>query len=172
MTEADRPRRRPVRIEATFDTEKALNTTADAGWKEAFLDKLAETSNVTTAAEAAGVNAARAYRARREDPLFARDWHAALMEGYEHLELETLHRLRMGTAKDDPKFDIANALRILALHRETAARERSGTDSRDEEEVLAAIDAKLERIRARQDNATRILIDEGVSTPRLPGGDE
>ncbi|MCL6249811.1 hypothetical protein M3P36_01940 [Altererythrobacter sp. KTW20L] len=99
----------------------------DRHWRGLFLDTLAETSNVSAAAREAGINPSRAYKVRREEPAFRAKWYEALLEGYELLELETLHRLRMGVdaGKEDRKFDIANALRILMMHRETVARERA-----------------------------------------------
>jgi len=128
-------------------------------WRGLFLDKLAETSNVAAAAREAGINPSRAYKVRRCEPDFARQWYEALLEGYEHLELETLHRLRMGTGKDDPKFDIGNALRLLALHKETVARERALRDDEDEDAILASLDAKIEAMRAREEEAARLLIE-------------
>ncbi len=169
MTEAENPRRRLVRVEASFEE---AGSELGSGWRQVFLEALAETSNVTEAAEAAGVNASLPYRLRRNDAGFARDWRAALLEGYEHLEMETLRRLRVGTGKDDPKYDIANALRILALHKGTVAEERSAGDERDEDALIASLDAKLARIRAREENVTRILQEEGVSAPRLSGADD
>lgn len=121
----------------------------DRHWRGLFLDMLAETSNVTAAAKSAGINPSRAYKTRRAEPAFARQWYAALLEGYEHLELETLHRLRAGVGKDEPKFDIANALRLLALHRETVARERAQADNEDEQAVLESIDAMIDEMRNR-----------------------
>jgi len=128
-------------------------------WRTLFLAVLAETSNVSAAAREAGVNPSRAYRVRREEADFRREWYAALLEGYEHLELETLYRLRMGTeaGKDDRKFDIANALRLLMLHRETVARERAQNGQQDEAAVLAAINQRLETIRARELEIARFL---------------
>lgn len=116
-------------------------------WRGVFLDYLAETSNVTRAAREAGVSPSRAYKVRREEPLFAELWRVALLEGYEHLELETLNRLRDGTTSDGPKFDIANALRLLALHRETAARAQAERRNVSSAEVRASIDRKVEEIR-------------------------
>lgn len=116
-------------------------------WRGVFLDFLAETSNVSKAAEEAGVNASRAYKVRREEPEFAKQWRAALLEGYEHLELETLRRLREGTAADGPKFDIANALRLLVMHRETVARAQAEQRNVSAAEVRASIDRKVEAIR-------------------------
>lgn len=119
-------------------------------WRTLFLDRLAETSNVTEASRKAEINPSRAYKVRREEPDFARQWHVALLEGYAHLELETLQRLRMGTEKDDPKFDIANALRLLAMHKETVAREKALHGTESEAEVLASINTKIAAMRARE----------------------
>ena len=170
MTDADNEQRRFARIETLFDDGASADR--PAGWRAPFLETLAETSNVAISAELAGISASLAYRVRRQDAAFASEWRKALVEGYEHLEMETLHRLRMGTPKDEPKFDIGAALRILALHRETIALERSGRPDRDEEAILASIDAKLARIRSREKNVTRMLSEEGVNAPRCPGVDE
>lgn len=172
MTEAESPRHQFVRIEALIEQGGSDEIEEDDRWRRAFLEALAETSNVTAAAQAAGIPSSRAYRTRRQDPAFARAWHAAVLEGYEYLEMETLHRLRMGTGKDDPKFDIANALRILALHKDSVAQARAGREVRDEEAILASIDAKLEKMRAREENVTRMLTNDGVSGPQMSGGDE
>lgn len=110
----------------------------DRHWRAFFLDHLAETSNVTAAAHFAGVNPSRAYKVRREDAAFARKWYAALLEGYEHLELETLRRLREGVPADGPKFDIANALRLLMR---TRLRERRQSDTLSLR--IAALDPKV-----------------------------
>lgn len=116
-------------------------------WRGVFLDFLAETSNVTKAAKEAGVNPSRAYKIRREEPEFAKLWRAALLEGYVHLEMETLNRLREGTAGEGPKFDIANALRLLVLHRESAAQAQAEQRNVSAAEVRASIDRKVEAIR-------------------------
>lgn len=130
-----------------------------AQWRRQFLDTLAETSNVSEAARACNIRPTRAYKVRREEAEFRREWHDALLEGYEHLEMETLHRLRMGTGKDDNKFDIANALRLLMLHRETVARERALRGADDEESVLASLNAKIDAMRERE-AAVKQMLDE------------
>jgi len=122
----------------------------DKHWRGLFLDTLAETSNVSEAARMAGINPSRAYKVRRAEAPFRRDWHEALLEGYEHLEMETLFRLRIGSGKDDNKFDIANALRLLMLHRETVARARATRDRQDEGSVLATLSAKIRAMRERE----------------------
>lgn len=117
-------------------------------WQRSFLTALAETSNVSAAAVAAKVSPSRPYKLKRHDSEFAREWRQALCEGYDHLELELLHRLRFGEPKDaDAKFDNANALRLLTQHRETVARERAIRENADIAEVRASIHAKLLEMR-------------------------
>jgi hypothetical protein len=65
-------------------------------WKHHCLAALAETSNVTRSTEIANLSVSRAYRVRREDAVFRAAWQEALCEGYDHLELEVLRRLREG----------------------------------------------------------------------------
>jgi hypothetical protein len=141
---------------ATNDTPRPK-----AQWRRIFLDKLAETSNVSEAARAAHIEPARAYKIRREETEFRREWYDALLEGYEHLEMEMLHRLRVGTGKDDNKFDFANALRLLMLHRETVARERALRGSGDKASVLASLNAKIDLMREREAEVKQMLLDEG-----------
>ncbi|MFC3098234.1 hypothetical protein [Alteraurantiacibacter palmitatis] len=138
----------------------------DRHWRTLFLDTLAETSNVSEAARRAGINPSRAYKVRREEAVFRQKWNAALVEGYDHLEMETLHRLRMGVdaGKDDRKFDIANALRLLTLHRETVARERALTGEDDEESVLAELNARLEAMRAREGELAELFAHEDAGS--------
>lgn len=70
-----------------------------ARWSKPFLAELAATSNVTAAARKAGISTWTAYEARRSNPEFNRQWQQALCEGYDHLEMELLHRLRTGEVK-------------------------------------------------------------------------
>lgn len=125
-------------------------------WGKAFLAELAATSNVSAAALVAGIPTSTAYDLRRSDPGFCRLWQAALCEGYDNLEMELLERMRCGDQRPEgtPRasgrtFDNATALRLLAAHRETVARERALRDDEDAEAVLAAINAKLEKMRER-----------------------
>ena len=118
-------------------------------WKTHFLEALADTSNVSEAARRANIRAPRAYALKRECPDFARLWHAALVEGYEHLELELLSRLRSGEPKDGPKFDNGAALRLLALHRDTMAQEHAQKRNLDASRARQIIDEKLEELRER-----------------------
>jgi len=140
-------------------------------WRGLFLDTLAETSNVSEAARKAEVNPSRAYKVRRREADFREAWNAALPEGYEHLELETLYRLRHGVGKDDNKFDVANALRLLMLHRETEAHERAKHAQQDEESVLETLNAKIDAMRKREAEVKAMLLEDGTTMPDTDGSD-
>ena len=118
-------------------------------WRSLFLDFLAESSNVSQSAQKAGINPSRAYKVRREEPEFAAAWLAALWEGYTHLEMEVLRRLREGdqSGLDDAKYDFASAIRLLAAHRENAVRAQAQQRNVSAAEVRASINRKIEAIR-------------------------
>lgn len=120
-----------------------------ANWRTAFLAALAESSNVKQSALEAGVDPSTAYKLRRNDPEFARLWLEALWEGYLHLEMEVLRRLRASDLQTDAagKFDFANAIRLLNAHRENAARAQAEQRNVSAAEVRASIDRKIEAIR-------------------------
>lgn len=132
---------------------------ANGRWRDTFLAVLAETSNVTKSADAANVSPSRAYKVRREDAPFRRAWQEALCEGYDHLEMEVLRRLREGdfTTPEGGKFDFACALRILLAHRDSVGAERARQSDDDEEAVYASINAKIE-----------LLKKSWLKTPSLP----
>lgn len=125
-------------------------------WSKTFLSNLASSSNVTQSAKLAGISTQTAYEARRTNTEFQRAWFQALCEGYDHLEMETLHRLRIGelkpaagAKKGKRVFDNANALRLMAAHRQTVAGLKAEAGEEDEEDILASLDAKLEAMRQR-----------------------
>jgi len=135
--------------------------TIDRHWRGLFLDRLGETSNVSEAARFAGINPSRAYKVRRMEPVFRESWHEALLEGYAHLEMEVLQRLRSGTGKDDAKYDFASALRLLTLHRETVASERATRRPAQQEGYLAALSAKLKLMQSREVAVKQMLLEDG-----------
>lgn len=125
-------------------------------WSPDFLAELAATSNVRAAARKAGVHSAEAYEARRDRPDFNRAWQEALCEGYDHLEMELLSRLRSGEVKPASgakrgarAFDNATAFRLLSAHRESAARFRAVRHNEDADTVIESINAKLDAMRQR-----------------------
>lgn len=135
----------------TSASESDTRTPADRHWRARFIEHLAASSDVRRSAELAGVTPARVYKLRRDDPDFARLWQTALGEGYLHLEMEVVRRLREGDFRtaDSEKFDFANAIRLLGAHRGTAARGQSQVRDVSAAEVRASIDRKIEEIRRR-----------------------
>jgi hypothetical protein len=126
-------------------------------WAKPFLAALAETSNVKRAAAKAGLkNTASVYEARRSNRAFARDWQAALAEGYDNLEMDLLCRLREGEIKRAAgaktgvrTYDNATAFRLLMVHRESVAKEKAQRANVSAAEVRASIDRKLASLRAK-----------------------
>lgn len=124
---------------------------APRNWRAVFIAHLAQTSSIENAAQSAGISPTRAYQARREEPEFAQDWQSALAEGYVHLEMEVLRRLRDGDFQTDgaERYDMANAIRLLV------SRGKSGSGFQHEgpdisaAEVRASIDRKIADIRRR-----------------------
>jgi len=76
------------------------------GWtparKAKFVEVLAETANVTLAAETAGVSKMSAYRLRNRSTAFEKAWQEALKIGIAQLEMMVLERALNGTEKDIP----------------------------------------------------------------------
>lgn len=135
---------------------------ARKNWATVFLNELAETSNVKAAAQAANVSQSLVYKERRDNPDFARQWYAALAEGYDNLEMELLGMLRAGKTEDvdaegnKRKFDIGTAFRCLAAHRETVAKEKGRRTLEDEVATMKSINAKIDLIRAKEERAAEL----------------
>ena len=140
--------RRPRRYEWTKDKEKN------------FLSALAETCNVTLAAQAAGMSTAGAYLRRKKVAAFRAAWSEAIAIAYQRLELAMLDRSLNGsekiiTRKDGSEERIreypnAVALTLLRMHRETAAEAIAEPDPVDLEEVRERLFKKLQRLRSRR----------------------
>lgn len=140
----------------------ALRKPSSPKWSKTFLAELAATSNVSAAARKARIATATAYDARRNNPEFNRKWQQALCEGYDHLEMELLHRLRSGEVKPPTgakrgtrTFDNATAFRLLAVHRDSAARQRAINSNQDAASIVLSINAKLDLMRERRQAAGR-----------------
>lgn len=132
---------------------KTAKKKASGSWPNTFIAALAETSNVTASAKRANISLGHVYKLRRSQPDFRRRWQEALCEGYAHLEMEVLRRLRNGdnASADGGKFDFANALRVLAAHGGTVKREAARQEAVDEEAVLASITAKIAVLRCSRE---------------------
>jgi hypothetical protein len=126
-------------------------------WGKTFLSELAVTSNVSAAARKAKIRTSAAYDTRRANPEFARKWQEALCEGYDHLELELLHRLRTGEVKPASgarrgvrSFDNGTAFRLLTVHREAVSKQRAINENQSAAEIILSINAKLSAMRQRR----------------------
>ena len=136
---------------------KAARKAAMPTWAKAFLSELAATSNVSAAARKVKIATGTAYDARRANPEFNRRWQQSLCEGYEHLEMELLHRLRNGEVKPATgakrgvrQYDNATAFRLLAAHRDSAARQKAIRGNQDTATIILSINAKLDLMRERR----------------------
>lgn len=157
-----RPKKRAIKLPAKL-REQGDNP-GNRHWRAYFLAHLIETSNITASARAAGIATTRAYRTRHEDPDFAAQWNVALAQGYENLEMELLGYLRDAVPDrkmPDRKMDVANAIRLLTLHRQSVAHQRAHQDDRNEQEVLDSIDAMIDEMRARAAANAAQITDAG-----------
>lgn len=128
--------------------------------KEAsFLSTVADTCNVTAAAEAAGVSTGGAYKRRKAVAAFRAGWAEALATGYQRLEMVLLERALNGTEKvvkrrdgsEERMRDYPNqiALHLLKLHRESATGATAEPPEEEIEEVRERLFQKLQRLRKR-----------------------
>src|SRR5689334_17537058 len=103
--------------------------------KEAeFLSVLADTCNVTRAAEEAGVSQSGVYKRRKENAAFRAGWLEAISVAYQRLELVLLDRAFNGTEKlvkrrdgsEERMLEYSNqlGLTLLKMHRDTAIEAR------------------------------------------------
>lgn len=135
-----------------------------------FLAALAETCNVSLSAREAKRSPRTFYALRRRDPGFRAAWLEALSAGYDHLEMELLHRARFGTPRDvfhqgrktgtTRTFNDGAALRLLHFHRKTVqplrAADQSGRrDAKTLFDELAARIAEMEAEEAAKDEGGR-----------------
>ncbi|WP_336966863.1 hypothetical protein [Sphingobium aquiterrae] len=111
--------------------------------KDSFFTALIDTSCVTAAAQAAGIDRGHIYRLRIADADFRARWDVALLEGYQLLEMDMLAWARRMVRGEDAaeesravavrERDVAAAMRLLGMHR---AR-------------VAEIEARLEALRGK-----------------------
>lgn len=168
-----------IRTVGARATPTGRNSRRDKRRIERFLAELAATSNVAAAVAAADLSVSNVYRLRRTDPAFARRWYAALAEGYDNLEMELLLHLRSGDADGiessvggpKRKFDVATALRCLTAHRESVAREKGRRTLADEVTTIAAINQKIDAMRARAKESDAAIRRARKITAQRTGGD-
>ena len=147
----------------------------------AFLDHLAETSNVSVAAKRAGVSRSAVYRLRALSPAFSNGWQSAIATGYDELEFRMLKTARFGTLKPVKRpdgtigrateYDDAQGLKLLMAYK--ASVEKANIERVRGEgpvDALAAATARdqlaaaLEQIRQRLDAAIGPVTQDGGDT--------
>ncbi len=133
-------------------------------WSDAaetlFLDALAASANVTSAAEAAGFSTVAIYARRRRDAAFAARWAAAVQEGVARLEValvraaaDTMEGLEFDSDAPIPRMTVAEATNLWRLHRDQAAGRRDSHPGpavrlRTMDELRDGIVRKIEAIKA------------------------
>ncbi|WP_069051331.1 MULTISPECIES: hypothetical protein [unclassified Blastomonas] len=156
---------------AVLRGDACLSDTVSEECLWAFLDHLAETSNVSVAAKRAGVSRSAVYRLRASSPAFRAGWQSAIATGYDELEFRMLKTARFGTLKPVKRpdgsigrateYDDAQGLKLLMAYK--ANLEKAGADkgrgegAGDAASARAARDqlaATLEQIRQRLDAST------------------
>lgn len=157
---------------ATDSTGRRLYN-APKNWPDLFINALAESSNVKSAADEAGVSQTLVYKKRRTDAVFAQRWYEALAEGYDRLEMDLLERLRSGRLEDvdadgtKRKFELSTAFRCIVAHRESVAREKGRKKLSDEIVTMKAINARIDEQRDREERALgRTALEKGVTVVR------
>lgn len=155
-------------------TPPARTWTADV--KVRFLDRLAVHGNVRAACRAVGFSPESAYRQRRNDPVFARGWASAVLQGRENnaqvlaeralegVEEEVWYRGELvGTRR---RYD--NRLLLAHLARLDRMVEELGDEGDDLDEILALIAGELppgstpEMPHPDRDTYVQLMIDSAV----------
>lgn len=165
-----------------------IKKTKANGWtkarRAAFLTELAMSCNVRRAHGVAEMAQGSAYRLRRRDSLFARQWQEALELGYERLEmalvrraLEAVDELALDDEGKEPveKMTVAQAITLLRQHRASVERgaavgrrsqPREVATQEETDAVLFGRIAMVLRQRARRAG------QGGVAALPPPGGDK
>lgn len=127
--------------------------------QKAFLAHLAQTSNVSASARAAGVTTWPVYALRGSSPAFCAKWAAALAQGYARLEANLLaealsapaSNLKDSTLKQK-QLKTRIAMALLAAHRPAARKAvtvPSGAGRASAKEVRARLEARFAAMHAR-----------------------
>jgi hypothetical protein len=128
-----------------------------------FLAVLAETCNVTRAAEAISMSTRGAYKRRRRNGAFRAAWLEAISTAYQQLELTLLDRAFNGTEKVITRSDGSEArmreypnqlgLSLLKMHRGSVAAAEPAADLPAEEvgELRERLLARIERLKKRRE---------------------
>ena len=141
---------------------------------ERFVEVLADSCNVTLAAQAIGRSVSNVYKRRSKDASFRAAWDEALAVGYSRLELMLLERALHGVEKVVKAPDGTSAimreypdrvaLTLLRMHRENAGLASESVDDEDYREACERIIGKLERLRERDLTGTEDVETKAAET--------
>ncbi|HZF42421.1 MAG TPA: hypothetical protein VEZ48_03335 [Sphingomonadaceae bacterium] len=119
-----------LRRDGTVQLRRRLPTAISPAAEQRFLTALAACANVRLAARAAGFSHASFYARKRRHPGFARQWQAALAQGYERLQLALLESWSADSHDQDawahnapppmPPMSANQALQLMYLHQKEA----------------------------------------------------
>jgi hypothetical protein len=154
-----------IRLVLAGERKPQMQRVTSRNWtkeKEAeFLAALAETCNVTRAAERVGLSARGAYWRRARNAAFRAAWLEAIGTAYSRLELALLDRAFNGTEKiitrsdgsEDRMREYPNhmGLSLLKMHRTSAAEAHAETPQEDLDEMRDRVLKKLARLKRRRD---------------------
>lgn len=137
--------------------------TVESDRQERFLERLAMTSNVTSAVRHAKWSKTGVYQLKRTNPVFRAAWLEALAIGYEELEMEMLQRARFGTKKtilpkgEKPErvteYSDAQALRLLLAHKQEVEETKSAKRVDQNSTAKERLAERLMALRERTDSA-------------------
>jgi hypothetical protein len=126
-----------------------------------FLSVLAETCNVTRAAEAVHMSTRGAYKRRKTNAAFRAAWLDTIGTAYQRLELALLDRAFNGTEKiikrhdgsEDRMIEFPNqlGLSLLKMHRGTVAEASIEVPPEDLGELRERLLGKLSRLKERRE---------------------
>ncbi len=147
--------------------------------RQAFLEALANSCNVSKACQEVGMHTGSVYRERQANAAFRAGWAQALSEGYARLELMLLRRALDGTVKEVRRGDGVTekvveycdrlALQLLKQHKDAAERYQAAEARPDEDVagVRSRIARKLDGVRRRLG-----LEDDGGDKDGDEGGED
>jgi hypothetical protein len=134
--------------------------------EDAFFDALSATCNVRSSAAAVGFTTFTVYRQKRLRPDFAAKWRAALVQGYDAIEMElvrtaldSLEDMELDADRPIPKMTVEQAMNVLRAHRGEVHGTGRGPGRRAApptlDEVRTSVARKVRAIRAlRQGSGT------------------
>ena len=147
--------------------------------KEAFLDVLAATSNVSEAARAVKMERRGAYVLKAKDAEFAAAWAIALERGYCELEMHLVRQVRDGTLRTEKIYDcekgevthvklihsfpLTVGMALLTAHRAQVEEHRRAISGEGVPDAgLGLLDGELDRIRTRLLAPTNLIGEGGL----------